>query len=179
MKKYAIALSASALSLALLSGTASASKGDIYFIGAVSDTTCDLEVSVGGMVNNTIQLGVTSVNTEGGDVSFALKPVNPSAGSCASLDNTKNVHITFGSYGLTDEGLPSQNGEAKDAFVKVYSENSSEASDDSIHIKKGSETRKFKGDVIKTEGAKFRALLKGGSQKGDYHSALAFAVTYM
>ncbi|EHI3197143.1 TPA: fimbrial protein [Salmonella enterica subsp. enterica serovar Muenchen] len=177
MKKYAIALSA--LSLAVLSGTASASKGDIYFLGAVSDATCDLGVSVGGVVNNTIQLGTTQVNTESTPVKFELKPVNPTAGGCDSLDNTNNVHITFGAYGLSNEGLPSQSGQATDAYVKVFSENSSEAADNNIHIKQGSETRKFKGDVIKSDGAKFKASLMGGAEKGDYHSALAFAVTYM
>ncbi|EBW6364251.1 hypothetical protein DPU24_26405 [Salmonella enterica subsp. enterica serovar Oranienburg] len=179
MKKYAIALSASALSLALLSGTASASKGDIYFIGAVTDATCDLGVTSGGVVNSTIQLGITSVNTESTPVKFELKPVNPSAQGCVDLEQANEVRISFGAHGLNSDGLPSQSGGATDAYVKVLSLNSSEAADNSIPIKQGSETRKFTGDKIKSDGAQFQASLMGGSQKGDYHSALAFTVVYM
>ncbi|EGB0328382.1 TPA: fimbrial protein PefA [Salmonella enterica subsp. enterica serovar Poona] len=177
MKKYAIALSA--LSLALLSGTASASKGDIHFVGAVSDSTCDLGVTVGGVVSNTIQLGTTSVNSEGTAVDFDLKPKDATQGGCASLAATNEVVISFGAHGLSDEGLPAQSGLAKDAYVTIYSKNASETATNSVAIKKGNESRKFKGDVIKDTGAQFKASLVGKTMKGDYQSAVAFVVTYM
>ncbi|ECF0162545.1 fimbrial protein PefA [Salmonella enterica] len=174
MKKYAVALSA--LSLAFLSGTATASKGEVRFLGAVTDTTCDVSVSVGGSVNNMIQLGTTTLNNSGSPVDFTLKANKTT--SCNSLQDNAPVNITF-SGPLTSNGLGIQSGLATDAYVEVKSKNSSTSTDNNIAIKQGSDTRTFKGSDIKGNGATFSAKIVGINEKGDFQSSLAFVVAYM
>lgn len=176
MKKL---LALSALSLALLSGTATASSGDIRFVGAVTDVTCNLVPSINGSVNNVVQLGTASLTTPATPVDFSLK--SDGAGDCATLADDRVVNITFAGA-LTDAGLASQSGLAADAYVEIKSKNSSEAAANSLPVTRGSDTRKFTGNLFKTstaDGAQFQAQLVGQTQMGDYQSAIAFVVAYM
>lgn len=169
----------SALSLALLSGTATASSGDIRFVGAVTDVTCNLVPSINGSVNNVVQLGTASLTTPATPVDFSLK--SDGADDCATLADDRVVNITFvGS--LTDAGLASQSGLATDAYVEITSKNSSVSADDAIPVTRSSDTRKFTGNLFKTsaaDGAQFQAQLHGQTQVGDYQSAIAYVVAYM
>lgn len=174
MKKL---LALSALSLALLSGTATASSGDIRFVGAVTDVTCNLVPSVGGSVNNLIQLGTASKTIPATPVDFSLK--SDGKDDCSTIADDRVVNITFVGP-LTDAGLASQSGLAADAYVAITSPNATE--DKTTVISKGSDTRKFTGNLFKTStaaGAQFKAQLHGQTQVGDYQSAIAYVVAYM
>lgn len=169
----------SALSLALLSGTATASTGDIRFVGAVTDVTCNLVPSVNGAVNNVVMLGIASLDTPSAPVDFSLK--SDGLGDCGTLADAGVVNITFGGT-LTDQGLANQSGLATDAYVEIMSKNSSEAADNAIAVTNGSNTRKFTGNLFKSSadaGAQFQAQLVGQTQVGDYQSAISFVVAYM
>lgn len=174
MKKL---LALSALTLALISGTATASNGEVRFIGAVTDVTCDLVPSVDGNVSNLIQLGTAAVNGDATPVNFSLKSGGDAG--CAALTDTDVVKISFAGE-LTDAGLGAQSGLATDAYVTILSKNA--AADNTAIISKGSDTREFAGDLFKDAnavGAQFEATLHGQSEAGDYQSALAFVVAYM
>lgn len=176
MKKL---FSLSVLSLALLSGNALAANGEIRFIGAVTDVTCNLVPSVGGSVNNTIQLGTASLTTPADAVNFSLK--SDMLADCSALQDDDVVNIAFMGP-LNDTGLANQSGLATDAFVEIKSVNATATADNANIIKQGSDKRAFKGSLFSTAGAagaQFTAQLKGKTQQGDYQSALAFVVAYM
>lgn len=165
----------SALSLALLSGAASAAN-EVRFLGAVTDTTCSLAPSVGGSVNSLVNLGTAGTNASAAPVEFALK-AGTEAG-CTALVAGDMVHITF-SGPLDAAGLKAQAGTATDAIVEIKALN--EQSNNANIITSGSDTRVFTGDKFTdstAEGAKYSATLVGKTLPGDYQSALAFAVTY-
>lgn len=176
MKKL---FSLSVLSLALLSGNALAGNGEIRFIGAVTDVTCNLVPSVGGSVNNTIQLGTASLTTPATAVDFSLK--SDMAADCSALQDDDVVSIAFMGP-LNDAGLANQSGLATDAIVEIKSVNATAAADNTVVIKQGSDKRAFKGSLFSTAGAagaQFTAQLVGKTEQGDYQSALAFAVSYL
>lgn len=176
MKKL---FSLSVLSLVLLSGNALAGNGEIRFVGAVTDVTCNLVPSVGGSVNNTIQLGTASLTTPATAVNFSLK--SDMAADCSTLQDDDVVSIAFMGP-LNDAGLANQSGLATDAIVEIKSVNATAAADNAAIIKQGSDKRAFKGELFSTAGAagaQFTAQLKGKTLQGDYQSAIAFAVSYL
>lgn len=177
MKKL---FSLSALSLVLLSGNALAANGEIRFVGAVTNVTCNVVPSVNGSTNNVVQLGTASLSTPATAVNFSLK--SDGLNDCDSIEEAGNVVISFAGS-LTEDGLANQSGLATDAFVQIKSVNATETdSENSNAIKSGDDRRTFAGALFKTaaaDGAKFTAQLHGKTAKGDYQSAISFAVAYM
>ncbi|MFB2832056.1 fimbrial protein, partial [Aeromonas jandaei] len=120
MKKLLIA-AAITISFAGAVNTASASNGDVQFIGAVTSVTCDLQPEVSGAVGATVQLGTVEASGTGSAVEFSLKTVAGQAG-CASLTG-KTATITWAGN-LTSNGLGNTGGKANDAWVELKGVNS-------------------------------------------------------
>lgn len=176
MKIKAMALCA--LSMAVLSGTASASTGEVRFIGAVTAKTCDLTTYVNGSANNTVQLGTVAPNILGDAVNFTMKGEGV---DCEALTDTDTVNISFGGPLEEVKGLGILSGTAKDAFVEIKSLNAKETAHNANVVVPSNNARAFKGDVLKAagDGAQFEAKLKGGTTPGVFHSTLSYAVDYL
>lgn len=181
MKKNLLAVSA--LALAVMSGSAMAgvNGGDIQFIGTVTDATCDIVPEANGAVNNVVQLGNVATSTtaagngsdQGAVVSFALKP---KAGAACNPANMTNAAFAFAGP-LEVAGLAPQSGTATDAVVKLRALNAIGGAHDINKTTSVSEvTLADLNDVSK--GAQFSAQLIGGTQAGDYRSAVAYVVSY-
>lgn len=180
MKKNLLAVSA--LALAVMSGStmAAPNSGEVNFLGVVTDTTCDIVANSNGSVNNLIQLGTvtTSTNaTSGSDkgqiIDFALKP---KAGTTCTFGTATNANIAF-SGNLGAVGVTNQNGSATDATVKLSSVNATTPGD----ITSANNTAEVAVTNLADstqDGAKFQAQLIGGTQAGDYRSAVAYVVSY-
>lgn len=165
------------LSLAVISSSTVAASGDIRFVGAVTDVTCNVQPSVNGAVNNMVQLGTASLTTPATAVDFSLKSTGDAG--CTSLVSSDVVRIIF-SGPLNMSGLINQSGSATGAMVKIKSVNAS--ADNSVDISQTSTSRSFPGSLFNSttaDGAKFTAQLVGGSAAGDYQSAVAFVVAYL
>lgn len=159
--------------VALGMSNAFAANGEVQFIGAVTATTCDLTPEVNGSVNNMIQLGTASTNTAATAVNFTLK-ADASQSGCTNLDDTKVASISWGGP-FNAQGLENQSGAATGSWVELTAVNSKTANE----IMTSSKTvADFAGDIINTDGAKFKAVLNGGSAAGDFKSAAAFVVAY-
>ncbi|EDV7203288.1 fimbrial protein [Salmonella enterica subsp. enterica serovar Bredeney] len=151
---------------------ANAANGEVNFIGAVTATTCDLTPEVGGSISNMVQLGTAGTSSDATAVEFVLKP-DASQSGCNSLIESNVAQISWGGQ-FNATGLENQGGTATDAWVQLTSVNAKTPG----NITSSALTSEFAGDKIKSEGAKFKAVLKGGSTPGDYKSAAAFVVAY-
>lgn len=197
MKKSVLAISA--LSLALLAGNASARTNDVTdannvrFLGAVSAMTCNLVPWVNGSVNNVVNVGVAASKDKGPVVNFALK-ANPTDTNCSGLagNATANPAINAASSvsiafmgPLDTKGLANQSGSASDAWVEIIATNA-DNNKNTTAITQGDVIRDIAianiwditaGAPVAT-GATFTAQLNGGTQIGDYQSAIAYQVSY-
>ncbi|MGL5343284.1 MAG: fimbrial protein PefA [Plesiomonas sp.] len=165
-------LVASALALAVISGSVLAAHGDVQFIGVVTDTTCDITVESAGAVKNIVQLGTAKKGGTGPIVDFTLK--TDGSLSCTGLVGDA---IVGWAGPFTTEGLAAQSGAAADAVavIKTVNANTGGAVQS---ITKALTSTTFDANILDTDGAKFHAQLNGGMQVGDYHSAAAFVVAY-
>lgn len=188
MKKSVLTMSA--LSLALLSGAASANVNDanlnannVRFLGTVSQITCNLVPHVNGSATNIVNVGVVNVGTaalpsSGSEIPFTLKMdgknTNTTTG-CPAIDDTVTAHISF--MGALDaKGLTNQSGTATDSYVEIVAKNNNDSK--TTHITQGDNVRSLQGDKLATEGAMFSAKLRGGPTAGSYESAIAYQVQY-
>ncbi|EBD0851813.1 fimbrial protein PefA [Salmonella enterica] len=187
MKKSALAISV--LSLALLSGAASATVNDsnldannVRFLGTVSQITCNLVPYVNGSATNVVNVGVVSVGTagaytQGTKIPFTLKPDNKNTNAdagCPAITDTTKANISF--MGALDaKGLNNQSGTAKDSYVSIVATNADNNTD---AVVQGKNVRVVDGSVLKDAGAMFTAQLFGGQTAGSYESAIAYQVQY-
>lgn len=173
MKKNLLAVSA--LTLAVMSGSALAASGDVQFLGVVTDTTCDVNPGVNGAVSNVVQLGTAPTNGQAGIVNFSLKPDMSQAG-CTGL--TAANKVTIGWTGQFDSnGLKAQSGAAKDAWTEIKAINATTP----VTITAATLSSEIAGDQFIAnggEGATFTAQLNGGTMAGDYQGAAAYVVAY-
>ncbi|EED3682407.1 hypothetical protein FD93_002775 [Salmonella enterica subsp. enterica] len=183
MKKSALAIFV--LSLAMLSGVASATVNDanlnannVRFLGTVTDTTCNLVPYVNGSATNVVNVGTVTKGGTGTPVDFSLKPDGQN--DCGTIvdknnpTNNKTAHIAF-MGALTDSGLANQSGTAVDANLVILATNSTQATDP---ITQSDDVRQVTGANIVGDGATFTATLHGGQTVGDYQSAIAYQVSY-
>ncbi|EAN1627464.1 fimbrial protein PefA [Salmonella enterica subsp. enterica serovar Reading] len=183
MKKSVLAMSA--LSLALVSGVATANVNDanlqannVRFLGAVTDTTCNLVPHVNGSVTNVVNVGTVAKNAKGTPVEFSLKPDGKN--DCSSIvdtnnpANSKTAHIAF-MGALTEQGLSNQSGTATDANLEIHATNSTQQNE---KITQSNDVRQISGENLMDKGATFTATLHGGQVAGDFQSAIAYQVSY-
>lgn len=172
MKKAIIASAIAVASLGMMQ-TASASNGEVQFMGAVTATTCDLSPEVGGSVSSMVQLGTASLSTAATPVTFSLKADSSQSG-CSALDAAKTATISWGG-GFDTQGLTNQNGASTGSWMKLVAQNAKTANQ---VVTNSALSVDFAGDEIKNNGALFQATLNGGTTAGDFKSAAAFVVAY-
>lgn len=174
MKKNLLAISA--LALVVMSSSAMAASNEVTFLGAVTNTTCDLTTTVGGVAqpNGVVQLGTVAPNAEGKTVAFALKAANPADPACAALTSTDTATVSWASSSLGATGFGITSGAAADSLVLVNSLNAKTPG----AINANTSIVDFAADKVLTDGLQFDAKLKGGATIGDFKSVASFAVAY-
>lgn len=163
----------SLIALGCMAGTAHAGSGEVRFLGAVTDTTCDLLPEVDGSVNNLVQLGTAGIDGKAGQKTFKLV-LNPAQPDCAALPDDQVATIAWGGM-FNEQGLTNQSGLATDAWVNIKTVNATGTQTD---INSTSHAADWTGDTLKATGAEFTAELNGGKIPGDFASAAAFVVAY-
>ncbi len=176
MKKQFLAVSA--LALAVMSGSALAAPQDVQFVGAVTDSTCNIKPEVGGTTGNFVQMGTVTKGTEQQTgTAFTLKAV-PGTGTTNACTLTGMTTASVSWVGNFDtDGLKAQSGAAHDAYAIITPVNAKA----STPITSANTTSEFESNKLTAatpEGLQFTAKLKGGKQAGDYVSSAAFVVAY-
>lgn len=171
--KYIHTLLATAVVLGCTVSNAYAGSGEVRFVGAVTDVTCDLVPKVDGSVDNLIQLGTASMDGKAGLRDFALV-LNPAQPDCAALPDDKIATIAWSGL-LNENGLANQSGIATDAWVNIKTVNAEGTQKD---INSTDHAADFTGATLKSEGAEFTAELNGGKIPGEFSSAAAFVIAY-
>lgn len=114
MKKISLIL----MVMSAMSVNADDNSGELHFIGSVADVTCNIKVLVGGVPNNTIQLGSMAADGTGATaVDFSLAPEN-----AACLEKI-SANVGWQSILLTPEGLGNGSGTATGAFIRLTAGN--------------------------------------------------------
>lgn len=159
----------------LASGVASANTGEVHFIGAVTDTTCNITPEVGGAVKNVIDLGTIKTNGTGAqEVTFKLVPDTKEC-----LDKT-SASMGWQSAGFKATGLVNMGGDATGLVIKLTAVNSSVANQD---VTSNMRNIAF-GDGTTAIGAfeyKAKMALEGGvtvATPGTVLSTASYAVAY-
>ena len=172
MKKQFLAVSA--LALAVMSGSALAAPQEVQFVGAVTDSTCNIKPEVGGTTGNFVQMGTVAKDTEQQTGTlFTLKAV---PGTGCTLTGMSTASVSW--VGNFDSvGLKAQSGTAQDAKAIIEPVNA-KASTPITNTNTTSEFDSSKLTATNPEGLQFTAKLKGGATPGDYVSSAAFVVAY-
>jgi len=114
MKKISLIL----MVMSAMTVSADDNGGELHFIGSVSDVTCNIKVLVGGVSDNTIQLGSMAADGSGATaVNFSLVSEN-----AACLDKI-SANVGWQSFRLTSEGLGNGSGTATGAFIRLTAGN--------------------------------------------------------
>lgn len=172
MKKQFLAVSA--LTLAVLSGSALAAPQDVQFVGVVTDVTCDIKPEVNGTTGNYVQLGSVSANGTGADTFFTLK-ADGSANNCGSAVVGKTATVSWiGDF--NGEGLTATSGAAIDAVALITTVNATGQSQ--VTVTSAGTEAAFDAANLTNAGLQYKANLKGGTEVGDYISSAAFLVQY-
>ncbi|EMI7380130.1 hypothetical protein V6973_004075 [Salmonella enterica] len=188
MKKSVFAMSV--LSLALLSGAASANVNDsnlgannVRILGTVSQITCNLVPHVNGSVTNVVNVGVVPVGSAatpsaGLEIPFSLKIDGKNTDGttgCPAIKDAITANISF-MGALNDKGLTNQSGTASDSYVEIVAKNSNDSK--TTALVQGDNVRTVAGTELVANGAQFTAKLRGGATAGSYESAIAYQVQY-
>ncbi|TVL21168.1 hypothetical protein AYI92_06660 [Shewanella xiamenensis] len=171
MKKYSAYL---LIAMGCFAGAAHANS-DVKFAGSVSNTTCDLipDTGISG-VAGLLQLGTVAPSAVGTAKEVVLRLDNNQAG-CAALPDAAIATISW-MGNLDSRGVINQNGTASDAWVRFTTVNAEGGTQADITSTKSSAD--FIGSTLKADGAKFSAVLNGGTNPGTFVSASAFVVSY-
>lgn len=171
MKKLIIA---SGIAMAMAAGSAMAEnqQSQIQFLGAVTETTCDITSSVDGAVNEVVQLGTVKKGETGEAKKIVLKAKD---GTTCDVTGKATTSVVFQGP-LGDKGLENSNGSADKATVSLIAKNA-KATDQ--EVKKGQNSIDFEAAKINS-GLEFEAKLVSAADgtAGSFDSALAYAVTY-
>ncbi|EAX7734103.1 fimbrial protein [Salmonella enterica] len=169
---------ASVLALGLVSGMAHAAgqTGEVQFIGAVTQNTCDIVPEIDGSLSkNVVDLGTVAPGVTGDYKNFALKAKDPTQQGCVDF-NGKTANVAWASAAFNADGLGYTSGTATDAVVKLETVNAKANAEITSANNQGVE---FNGsDLTAGNGFKFKAALKSGNKIGDFRSAAAFTVSY-
>ncbi|HAD6864591.1 TPA_asm: fimbrial protein [Salmonella enterica subsp. enterica serovar Typhimurium str. SL1344] len=180
MKKSIIA---SVVALGLVSGLAQAADKEVQFVGSVTNVTCDIEPSVDGsnsMIPGLIQLGTVAAGVKGQPVNFTFKPAKDQQNitACDTMQDTGTAKLTWTSSNFTAKGLTAISGAATDAAVEISPTNAKAGN--GTMITASATSHDFDPTLLKTGGAglKYQAILAGGTQVGDMHTAAKFNFSY-
>lgn len=175
MKKQFLAVSA--LTLAVLSGSALAAPQDVQFVGTVTDVTCDIKPEVNGTTGNYVQLGNVNKGQTGAEMLFTLKAdAGTGANSCGTAVAQKTATVSW-IGGFNGEGLTAKTGTATDAVAIITTVNAS--GQNQVAMTSTTNEADFNAaNLTNGTGLQYKAQLKGGQQLGDYMSSAAFLVQY-
>ncbi|MDR9891415.1 fimbrial protein [Pseudenterobacter timonensis] len=119
-----ITASAIAMSLLVLANSATANTGQVEFIGAVTDQTCNIYPEVGGLIKSTIDLGTMKTDGTGAqEVNFKLVPDTQEC-----LEKT-SASVGWQSAGFNAAGLANMKGDATGAAIELIAVNSKSANE--------------------------------------------------
>lgn len=162
---------------AVISGSALANTGTVNFIGAITDTTCDIVGEQDGAQGSTIDLGtytVAAVNAGTTDIiDFSLAGTKADGSACALADG-KSVDITWTpASGAWDANGLQNTGTATGAAVKLMDKDSTpfSAVKDTVTYAAADTTAgklPFKAQLVKS----------GTATAGTVTSSVKFAVAY-
>ncbi|EAA0698994.1 fimbrial protein [Salmonella enterica] len=174
--KKTLVVSAIALGFMGVTSIASANTGEVQFIGAVTDTTCNISPEVDGVMKSTIQLGTMKTDGTGAqEINFKLVPDTQ-----ACLDKT-NASVGWQSAGFDNNGLVNMKGDATGAAIELVAVNSTTANEkvtfNNQNIEFGDGTNaignfEFKTKLVKTFATGTLAT------PGTVISSAAYAVAY-
>ncbi|MBC3378672.1 hypothetical protein H8I69_06010 [Serratia fonticola] len=160
-----------------------ASKNNLNFIGAVTNTTCDVYVEVNGAPGNGVDLGRAVIGQLDGKnaADFVLKPVITQSG-CMGLTAQNNVTIAWAGNFSVDvflfQGLlGSQSGTATDSGLYWYYHRPG-LPDAPQFVTRMTHSVTLPGDRFLQEGANFHVVLVPGVLTGVFQAAAAYAVSY-
>ncbi|WP_336285298.1 hypothetical protein [Citrobacter arsenatis] len=151
-----------------------AGTGDVRFLGAVTNYSCDVIVEVNGVRTTLAQLGTAPRNGSGPLVNITITPDMSQPGCQAQdFENSNNpVGIIWqGPFIVTTPGdtptlLKPLSGRATDAVVDLQFINANDGYGQWFNP----------ADFM--SGAKYTAQLKAGNKAGDFYTAAAFVVVY-
>ncbi|HBA9300925.1 TPA: hypothetical protein J1342_004588, partial [Escherichia coli] len=166
---------APALAMVLFAtGVNAAQNGQITFLGAVTQDTCDLSPEVNGAGANQIDLGTVKIGASGTAVDFSLVKNSEPSNTCAGIIDGKTAKISF-MGNLTSQGVENQGGSATGAYAVLVAKN---AQTPNSEIKAGQDSVTFDATKLNNDGFQFSAELKPGQTAGDFRSVVSYAVAY-
>ena len=155
--------------------TVSANTGEVQFIGAVTDTTCNINPEVDGIMKSTIQLGTMKTDGTGAQaVNFNLVP-----DKAECLEKT-SASVGWQSAGFDNNGLVNMKGDATGASIELVAVNSKTANEkvtfNKQNIEFGDGTNaigkfEFTAQLVKSSTA-------NNTTPGTVISSAAYAVAY-
>ncbi|ECN9266965.1 fimbrial protein [Salmonella enterica subsp. enterica serovar Typhimurium] len=175
MKKIIVA---SALALGLMSNVASANTGEVQFIGAVTDQTCNIYPEVDGVIKSTIDLGTMKPDGSGTkEVNFRLIP-DPSEADCLT-----KTHASVGwqSAGFNSAGLINMKGDATGVAIELTALGTAKGEQKITFNSQNAEYGSASGTDKLTEFAFKTKLVKSGTANataGTVISSASYAVAY-
>ncbi|HFG4856833.1 TPA: fimbrial protein [Salmonella enterica] len=154
--------------------TVSANTGEVQFIGAVTDTTCNINPEVGGVMKSTIQLGTMKLDGTGAQsVNFSLVPDKEEC-----LEKT-SASVGWQSAGFDNNGLVNMKGDATGASIELVAINSKTANEKVTFNKQNIEFGDGTNAIGKFEfSAKLVKNTAGNATPGTVISSAAYAVAY-
>lgn len=173
MKKLLI-VSAMAIGMSGVVSTASANTGEVQFIGAVTDTTCNINPEVDGVMKSTIQLGTMKLDGTGAQmVNFNLVP---DTDEC--LEKT-NASVGWQSAGFDNNGLVNMKGDATGASIELVAINSTTPNEKVTFNKQNIEFGDGANGIGKFQfAAQLVKSSAGNATPGTVISSAAYAVAY-
>lgn len=167
----------------LASSSVLASTGNLNFIGAVTNITCDVYVEVNGAPGNVVNLGRAVIGQPDGKnaADFVLKPDITHSG-CAGLTAQNNVIIAWSGNFSVDvflfQGLlGAQSGTATDSGLYWYYHRPG-LPDAPQFVTRTTPSVILSGDRFLQEGANFHVVLVPGALAGVFQAAAAYVVSY-
>ncbi|HEI2424038.1 TPA: fimbrial protein [Escherichia coli] len=165
----------SALAMAMFAtGVNAAQNGQITFLGAVTQDTCDLSPEVNGAGANQIDLGTVKIGASGTPIDFKLVKNSVPSNTCAGITSGKIATVSF-MGNLTSQGVENQGGTATGAYAVLIAKN---AQTPNSEIKAGQDAVTFDATKLNSDGFQFSAELKPGQTAGDFRSVVSYAVAY-
>lgn len=173
MKKLFI-VSAIAIGMFGIVNTVSANTGEVQFIGAVTDTTCNINPEVDGFMKSTIQLGTMKLDGTGAQaVNFNLVP---DTDECLAKTNAS---VGWQSAGFDNNGLVNMKGDATGASIELVAVNSKTANEKVTFNKQNIEFGNGTDAIGKFEfTAKLVKSTAGNATPGTVISSASYAVAY-
>lgn len=152
-----------------------AGTGDVRFLGAVTNYSCDVIVEVNGVRTTLAQLGTAPRNGSGPLVNITITPDMSQPGCQAQDFENSNLPVGIIWQGPFADILP---GYFVATRLKPLSGQATDAEVDFQYINANDGYGLWFNPADFMSGAKYTAQLKAGNKAGDFYTAAAFVVVY-